>query len=339
MADAARVAASFAGAAILAAALTQIAIPLARRTDFVDHPAGYKAHGAATPYLGGAAVISACVITSLLFAGGLALLGWVLACTAVLAIVGTIDDRRNIGVGIRFLVQLAAGLILWAKGIAWEPTGIDLIDLPITLLWVTGIANAFNLLDNIDGSTGTTAAVSATGIGVLALIGGSVPLAALAFALSGACIGFLFFNLTRPARIFLGDGGSVPIGFLLAAMAMLIPTSLGSGAVLAAIPLVGVAIFDTSLVVVSRRRRGAPVLSGHRDHVTHRLLGVTGSTRRVARWLAAVQVALCGLALVMEEIPAEADVVIALLYTAVGSALLIRLEAPPFAVRGVEQTA
>ena len=104
-------------------------------------------------------------------------------------------------------------------------------------------------------------------------------------ALCGACVGFLYFNLTRPARIFLGDGGSMLLGFLVAALVMAVwrlNVMIGP-AFLPAILLVGLPILDMTLVIVSRSRRGAAVGKGHRDHITHRLLPKLGSTWALAR--------------------------------------------------------
>jgi UDP-GlcNAc:undecaprenyl-phosphate GlcNAc-1-phosphate transferase len=134
-------------------------------------------------------------------------------------------------------------------------------------------------------------------LGVLALVQGSPELAAIAFALAGSCLGFLRYNLASPARIFLGDGGSMPIGFVVAALIMAMPGAhqLGWTFVLVAVVLVGLPALDTTLVIVSRLRRGAGVFEGGRDHLTHRLRCKLGTERRVARVLAAAQGALVGL--------------------------------------------
>ncbi len=196
----------------VAAALTALATPIARRiairTDFLDHPVRYKKHAAATPYLGGAAVMVAFTIAAGALGDALSDFTLIMALALALAVMGTIDDRRTLKPGLRFGLQLFAGFALWLDGIRWEPTGLIEVDLPITLIWVAGLANAFNLLDNIDGAAATTAAVSAAGIGAIALTEDAYPLAATALALSGACVGFLFFNLGKPAKIFLGEGGS-----------------------------------------------------------------------------------------------------------------------------------
>jgi UDP-GlcNAc:undecaprenyl-phosphate GlcNAc-1-phosphate transferase len=149
------------------------------------------------------------------------------------------------------------------------------------------------------------AGVCGIAIGALALLGNDVVIAAFAFAVSGACVAFLRYNLASPPRIFLGDGGSMPIGFILGACAVVVAETHVSGltTLYAAVLLVGLPVFDTCLVVVSRRRRGAAVLSGARDHLTHRLLPMLGSARNVALFLVAAQALLCmsaGAALLLE---------------------------------------
>jgi UDP-GlcNAc:undecaprenyl-phosphate GlcNAc-1-phosphate transferase len=187
-----------------------------------------------------------------------------------------------------------AALVIWRAHLGWDLFGGDAADLALTLVWVVGLVNAFNLMDNLDGASGTVATVSALGAGLLAADQGAVLLGAFSVALAGGCLGFLRYNLAAPSRIFLGDGGSMPIGFLLAVIVMQIPhPSFGWITLLAAAPIVGLVIFDTTLVVVSRVRRGAPVLSGARDHLSHRLLALAGTPQRVALILAAAQALLC----------------------------------------------
>jgi UDP-GlcNAc:undecaprenyl-phosphate GlcNAc-1-phosphate transferase len=328
---------AFGAAVVLALVFVPLARRIALRTGFLDRPVDYKAHASATPYLGGAAVVAAFSIAGAAFGSAAPRFGTVLAVALLLAAMGTIDDRRTLGPGLRFGAQLLAGVALWLADIRWDVAGTTWIDLPLTMIWVAGLANAFNLLDNIDGATATTAAVSAAGIGLLAASADDAAIAALAFALSGACAGFLPFNLSSPARIFLGDGGSVPVGFLVAALAMEATASGGGEAILIAVPLAGVAIFDTSLVVLSRTRRGIAVLTGGRDHVTHRLLSFLRTPRRVAAVLAVVQALLCALTLAIRDSSDETVLLVAVAYLAVGGALLAFFERPAFAGPPKEQ--
>jgi UDP-GlcNAc:undecaprenyl-phosphate GlcNAc-1-phosphate transferase len=210
-------------------------------------------------------------------------------------------------------------------------------DLILTIIWVVGITNAFNLMDNQDGATGTVGAVCGAGIGTLAAIQGAVPLAVIAFSLSGACLGFLPYNLSRPARIFLGDGGSMPIGLLVACTIMAIPDgALDWTLLFATAPLAGLPILDTTLVVVSRRRRRAPVLSGDRTHITHRLLVLTGSERKVALLLAAAQALLCGLSVALFQLDQSAVAAATAAYLIAGAGVIALFETTALSSRPEE---
>ncbi len=320
--------------------LALITVPLARRaalaTDFLDHPREYRKHAGAVPYLGGAGVFAAFAVSAAIFGDAFSRIPSVIALAALLMLMGTADDRRPLGPGIRFIVQVGAALALWLDGIRWEPFGVLALDLPITLIWVVGLTNAFNLLDNIDGSAATVGAVSAAGIGAVALGSGAGELAAVAWALSGACAAFLLFNLSESHKIFLGDGGSMPVGFLIAALAMLLPTAHPKVAVLAAAPLAAGAIFDTTLVVISRYRRGAGILTGGRDHCTHRLLALLDTPPRVCAVLAAATVLLCGLSYAMYRMPEPAVLLTTGIYVTAGLGLLAVFEGLGPAPRTVE---
>ena len=181
-----------------------------------------------------------------------------------LSAVGTVDDRVGLGPLFRVLAELAAAFALWNADLGWSVFHSEAANLILTLVWVVGLVNAFNLMDNVDGATGTIGMVCAAGAAGAALLDDNVLLAALALALSGACAGFLPYNLSGPSRVFLGDGGSMPIGFVAAAAVMAAPADVGvsATAVLVAAPLVGLPILDTTLVTVSRIRRGVQVMTG-----------------------------------------------------------------------------
>ena len=297
-------------AAALALGITPLAARVAVRTGFLDHPAGYKKHGRSTPYLGGSAVLVAFLVPALLWSDlGGRFLAVALGALA-LWIAGTLDDRVNLSWYVRVAVEAAAAVGLWLGDIGWTLFSSDALNLALTLLWVIGVVNAFNLMDNLDGASGTVATAAGAGIGAFALLHDDAELAALAWALAGACAGFLRFNLARPSRIFLGDGGSKPIGFIAAAGAIAAPSQSGLGfaALLCAALVVGLVILDTTLVVISRRRRGISLLTGGRDHLTHRLLAMTGSPHAVAAMLGVLQLALCAVALTASESGREAVV-------------------------------
>lgn len=288
----------------LALALSLIATPLARlialHIGFLDHPRDYKQHARSTPYLGGSAVITAWAISATAFGDLLGDYWPILAGAAALWVIGTVDDRVPLPAAPRIALQVGMALLLWATDLGWDLHTGELADLILTVFWVVGLTNAANLMDNQDGAAAATALVAAGGIGILAAAEGAPLLGAVALAMAGACAGFLPFNLASPSRIFLGDGGSAPIGFVLAACVMSVPAAdHGWVTILAAVPLVGVFVLDTTLVVVSRLRRREPILSGGRDHCSHRLLRWFGTPRRVACALAAAQAILVALAAVL----------------------------------------
>jgi UDP-GlcNAc:undecaprenyl-phosphate/decaprenyl-phosphate GlcNAc-1-phosphate transferase len=290
------------GAASLVA--TPLAISVARRTGFLDCPRGYRRHGAPTPFLGGAAVLIGFLVSVLVVGGVSGKLFVLIVCAGGLWLLGTIDDRLTVAPTWRLVAEAGAAIALFAAGIGWETGAGGGVDLVLTVIWIVGLVNAFNLMDNLDGACGTLGCVSALGIGVLAVMRGQPTVAGLAFGLAGACAAFLRWNLAGPAKIFLGDGGSMPVGFLAASLVMATAAHLGVGdaSLLAGALMLGVTILDTTLVTVSRARRRVPLVTGGRDHLTHRLLLRLKSPRAVAAALAAAQALLCGLAIVGDQI-------------------------------------
>jgi UDP-GlcNAc:undecaprenyl-phosphate GlcNAc-1-phosphate transferase len=319
---------------VLAILLTPVTVPaaiaIARRTGFLDSPAGYKSHARPTPYLGGLAVISAALLSFLILGQGGGRYWPLIAGTLVLLAVGTVDDRVNLSPLLRVGFEIFAAWLLWTKGLGWSFTGSELANLALTAFWVTGIVNAFNLMDNLDGAAASVATVSALCVGVLAVIGDDSALALIAAGLSGALIGFLRFNLARPSRIFLGDGGSMAIGFLIAGSLMAVPVGdlTGWSTLIPATLAVGLPVFDTTLVVLSRRRRGAQVFSGATDHTTHRLNAVLKSPRAVALALLAAQSALCVLAIEATRVSRGPAIAIACFALLLGAATIAAMDGP-----------
>jgi UDP-GlcNAc:undecaprenyl-phosphate GlcNAc-1-phosphate transferase len=334
LADEVRLIGGVAIALTAALALVPVAIRLALRTGFMDVPFGYKGHGRPTPYLGGVAVVGAVAIAVMVTGAATWRFAPILIWAFVLFVVGTVDDRRNLHPGIRAALEAGAGAALWHYGLGWGILPGDVLNIALTILWVVGIVNAFNLMDNMDGAAPTVAAVSASGTAVLAIVGGDIALAGILLAVAAACAGFLRYNLARPARIFLGDGGSMPIGFVIAAGVMALPVQgkdLGWTTLLAVAPLVALPILDTCLVVVSRVRRRTNVLTGGRDHVTHRLLRWVGSPRRVALCLASAQAAVCLAVIGLSEAGRGPVIFASAVYLVAGIAAIWLLETPRWA--------
>jgi UDP-GlcNAc:undecaprenyl-phosphate/decaprenyl-phosphate GlcNAc-1-phosphate transferase len=273
--------AAFLVAGLVSVVLTPLAIRSALRLGVLDRPGEHKSHVTPTPYLGGVAIILAVTFAIALAAVvrgetvvTLTQLLGILAIALAMAAMGLIDDLRGLPVTVRFGVQLLAALGLWSLDVRVGLTGETLVDLPLTILWTVGITNAMNLLDNMDGLSASTATIASLWFGTIALINGQFLVAALAFAVAGGAAGFLRDN-RPPARIYMGDAGSLFLGVMLAALGMLLNLDRGM-LVTAAVPvlILTVPVLDTALVTVARIRHGVSPFQGGRDHTSHRLVRV-----------------------------------------------------------------
>ncbi|MFZ1752550.1 MAG: MraY family glycosyltransferase [Caldilineaceae bacterium] len=271
-----------ASALIFAIGGTPVARWAALRLGIIDQPAARKIHANPVPLLGGAAIYGAFIL-ALIFFGDLFYVSEVVAIfvgATLCSLVGALDDRRGLGSYTKLAVQVLAAGILIFGGVQVRLFG-HWLDMGITILWVVGITNAFNLLDNMDGLSGGIAMIAAVFFTLLAALSNQYLVGILAAALAGACAGFLIYNW-NPAHIFMGDTGSLFIGFLLAAVGIKMRFPANSVAVTWMIPVLvlGLPIFDTTLVFISRLRKGLnPLTTPGKDHISHRLARLTGSRR------------------------------------------------------------
>jgi UDP-GlcNAc:undecaprenyl-phosphate GlcNAc-1-phosphate transferase len=268
----------FVTTAILSIVLTPMALRYAIRANVLDQPGQHKSHKAAVPYLGGLAIVVTFVIAVILMSvlrpphtGRGELLG-VLTIAVLLAAVGLIDDLRQVSPLWRLIAEVSAASIVWSLGNGTAVTTVETVDLILTVLWFVGITNAFNLLDNMDGLAAGLAAISSMTVFAVAGTNGQFLVAGLAVALAGCTVGFLRLNF-HPARIYMGDSGSLFIGFLVAYLGIKLRFE-GGRLVSALVPIFAcsAAVFDTSLVVISRIRAGRNPFQGGQDHVSHRLV-------------------------------------------------------------------
>src|SRR5690606_35243767 len=229
--------------------------------------------------LGGAAAVDLTTGSGLLRANASYITGIVLG-TALLFGTGLVDDIRGVKPYSKLVVQVVAACIAYFFGfqvvrIGFGPDfGIDLgwLSLPVTLIWIVGVTNAFNLIDGLDGLATGIALVALSTTAVAAQMLGNTEVVIVCLALTGALIGFLRYNF-NPARIFLGDSGSLFIGFLLAVLS--VHGSMKSAtAVLVLVPLSALALplLDTFLAIGRRWLRGVPLSSADSRHIHHRLL-------------------------------------------------------------------
>jgi UDP-GlcNAc:undecaprenyl-phosphate/decaprenyl-phosphate GlcNAc-1-phosphate transferase len=270
-------------ALLLAIGVTPIARLAARRFGIIDQPNARKQHTKATPLLGGAAIYLAVILVLVALGDRFyvnQVIGIFLGATLI-SFMGLWDDR----VGLRPLVKLvgqfaAAGILVFSQvHISVLPT--PLLNTLATLLWVVGITNAMNLLDNMDGLSGGIAMIAAVFFLLFAAMSKQYLVGALAAAMVGACAGFLFYNF-NPATIFMGDTGSLFLGFTLSAIGIKLRFPDNSSFVTWMVPVLVLAlpIFDTTLVVISRLRKGLnPLTTPGKDHTSHRLARLLGSPR------------------------------------------------------------
>jgi len=249
----------------------------------VAHPSGERWHDRATPTFGGVGIAFGLVagIGLAALVGAVAdswELGGIVAGAIVVFAAGLIDDVWHLSPLAKLAAQFAAAGIALAAGLRVELVANDVIGIVVALVWLVGITNAFNLLDNMDGLAATLATVACAYFAVdAATVHENDLVLVTSLALGFACLGFLPFNL-RPggsATVFMGDSGSQAIGFTLAALGLASSwTTAGTTVATMALPLLvlAVPILDTSLVTVRRLREGRPVSQGGRDHSSHRLV-------------------------------------------------------------------
>ena len=273
-----------AAALVLALGITPVARRMAHQFGVLDQPNARKVHVKPTPLLGGVAIYIAFVL-ALLFLGDLFYVNQVIGIfigASFVSFLGLVDDSRGLRPLIKLGGQVVAALILVLSGVTADVFPGDGLDIALTVVWVVGITNAMNLLDNMDGLSGGLAAIAAAFFMVLASLSRQYLVGALAAALLGACIGFLRYNF-NPASIFMGDSGSLFLGFVLAATAIKLRFPSNVVFVTWMVLVLGLPIFDTTLVFVSRLRRGLnPLTTPGKDHISHRLVRLMHGSRREA---------------------------------------------------------
>ncbi len=264
---------SFGLAALLAFSSTPIAIRIARDYGLVDKPDGrLKNQAVPVPYLGGMSVYLAFLLAlAMTYTFDRQVLAILLAGTIVV-LLGLVDDIGAISPKAKFLGQSLAILALMKAGIIIEIFFLPwYISYPLTYFWLLGICNAFNIIDIMDGLAAGVGLIGAGALLLVALLNGNVQIAVLTATLTGALVGFLPYNFS-PARIYLGDTGSLFIGLNLGALAMVGRyTEHNPLGIIVPVLILGVPIFDTLFVMHVRRMRGLSMFLGSPDHFALRL--------------------------------------------------------------------
>lgn len=311
----------FAGLISLGAALvlTPAVISFATARRLFDAPDDQRRiHSVAVPRLGGVAVFAAFLLAAggAQFAGVLPThdLGFavsLLAGAAVLFLLGLLDDIRGVSPIAKVLVQGLAAITVIAGGAklgsigftAHSAVALGWIEAPLLILWIVVATNAYNLIDGLNGLAGGVGLIAAVTITAVALLLGHTWTALASIALAGGLLGFLRYNFPQ-ARVFLGDSGTMPVGFLLAVLAVRGATT-ANGVVLVLIPIVALflPLMDATLAIVRRWLRHEPVSCADKRHIHHRLIALGLSQPRTAIVLWCVAGAVAVLGVVMELTP------------------------------------
>ena len=276
------------GGILAAAVLSPLAIWIARRMGLLDIPgsAAHKQHMQTTPLAGGIAlVLSLIVLVPALHLTGKDIISLLIAVVIIFAF-GIWDDAKGLGAPVKLLGQVLASILLITSDVSvrfLEGLSIPflsgnlliVLDWGVTILWLVGITNAFNLIDSMDGLAVGIAGIAFAFFMIMALVAQQTYLAIFSAALLGICIGLYAFNIS-PAKLFLGDSGAQTLGFSLAAVAMIYaPHNLPQASSwFVPIFVLGIPIFDTTLVVTSRLLRHKPVFHADRTHTYHRLVAL-----------------------------------------------------------------
>src|SRR5882672_10350089 len=265
-------------------ATTVAATPLLKRLasglELVARPAEKRWHRAPVPLLGGVAIVGGFMVATLVATRSFSLAP-VIVCSGAMFMLGVADDLWHLRPGTKFLLQIAIALALVVVLPRPTLTGIAVLDGLITITWLAGMTNAFNLLDNVDGLAAGVAAI-AGGFFMLTLWPAAPwPVLVTLAAFVGATAGFLVYNF-HPASIFMGDSGSLFLGFFLSGISLYVMPLQGYGpsyAVVSVLILL-VPIFDTTFVTLTRVMARRSPIAGGRDHTSHRLIALGISERR-----------------------------------------------------------
>jgi UDP-GlcNAc:undecaprenyl-phosphate GlcNAc-1-phosphate transferase len=323
----------FGGALVLAIAATPAARWLAPRAGFIDHPEARRVHKRPVPRLGGAAIYLAVIVATVTLGEQSSFneFGAILIGATGMSFMGLVDDRWGLRWLIKLLAQILAALLLYANDIYVGVFGHPVLNLVVTVAWVFYITNAINYLDNMDGLSSGTAAIAAAFFALMCSFSGQYLVGALSVAVLAACLGFLFYNL-NPANIFMGDSGSQFLGFTLAAIGIKLRFPDNSDFVTWMVPVLvlGLPIFDVTLVTLSRlRRRISPATAGL-DHTSHRLVAAGMTQREAVLTLYVVSFVLGLLATFATRASVTEGYIAGGLVILAGIYGLWRLERPPF---------
>lgn len=277
---------AFFGALLFSSLLTPLVIKVARQKGLVAKPSADRWHSTPTALFGGVAIFFAAALASLFLPLSGEFRGVATGATLVFFL-GVVDDRFVLKPSTKLIGQLVAACIFTAMFYQQHPPQVIWL-MPFAIFWIAGITNALNLLDNMDGLSSGVATIVALMMAAYSALSGDTNVALAALIVAGASGGFLIFNF-NPAKIFMGDCGSMFLGYTLACLSLMGNSGVLSGNLFTALLLptlvLATPLFDTVFVSINRVRHGRPISQGGRDHTSHRLVLLGFSERRAVFYL------------------------------------------------------
>lgn len=311
-----------------------VIIRISHKLKWYDKQNSRKIHTGLIPRLGGVGIfisliITCCMVSFIAYLNSGKTMPYLiaprylflLAGVLVIHFIGLIDDFVSQKPVVKLLFQIIAASCVACGGFIIKEIPIPylgrfslgIMGYPFTVLWIIAITNAMNLVDGMDGLAGGITAFASLSMGIIALIQGQVPTAIIAFTLFGATSGFLLFNLP-PAKIFMGDSGSLLIGFILSILPLMgISAAASFATVLVPITLLLVPIIDTLAAIVRRIKEGRTILSADREHIHHKLLDMGLSEKKILALIYCVCFYLSIIAITSVVMPKESNVYLILI--------------------------
>lgn len=323
---------AFAVAMLVSLFIMPTVIMLARRTGAMDAPNARKVHKKPIPRIGGLGIYAGFMAAIIFIALKFGLDGeqfketvGLLTSGSLIVALGLVDDYKNLPAKLKLLGQIcAAAVLVFVFGVridfVTDPFGdyiyLEHLAIPATMFWLVGLTNTVNLIDGLDGLAAGVAAIASVTIMLIALEQNFILVAVLTAALAGAAVGFLKYNF-HPAEIFMGDTGSMFLGFMLAGISVTgAVKSVATIALVVPVFALGLPILDTTFAIIRRLRGGVPIFKPDKGHLHHRLLNV-GFTQRQAVLLMYVISAMFGLsAIALTAVSSQIAVLILLIVIA-----------------------
>ncbi|MGV8145821.1 MAG: glycosyltransferase family 4 protein [Alkaliphilus sp.] len=290
--------------------LTPLAHQIAHKIGAIDVPKDERRiHSTPMPRLGGLAIFIAFMINALIWTPLTTEFISIFIAGTLIVACGMVDDTKQISAKYKLAVQIIAAVIVIYSGVRIEffsfpfnSAGmiyLGIFSIPVTLLWIVGITNAVNLMDGLDGLAAGLATIASIALSIIAFINGQSMVALLLMALAGGTLGFLPYNF-NPAKIFMGDTGSLFIGFILATISVEgVIKSATTVAIIIPVLVLGVPVFDTAFAIIRRSINGKPIHVADKGHLHHKLLDLGFTQKQTVLVLYSISILLAGAAVLI----------------------------------------